>query len=180
MCHSIKYRYWDRQGLHEELCASSAAALFCTTASLDKGGHRAKRGCELPSNSASATSPSRASPLLPFFTCLFQGTLHSPFPGALLSFYHWVHCFCIWLMLLAVTHYILLWTVCFEMVWVFGKFNSVLNQSRNDLLLSFSMGLGWQRGQWGRIMAIWKIINIGLFLLCETFRKHFFFMPFFF
>lgn len=88
MCHSIKYRYWDRQGLHGELCASSADALFCTTASLAKGGHRAKRSCELPSTSASATMPSKTSPLLSFFARLFQGTLQSPFPVALLSFYH--------------------------------------------------------------------------------------------
>lgn len=88
MCHSIKYRYWDRQGLRGELRASSTAALFCATASLTKGGHRAKRGCELPRNSASATIPSRTSPLLPFFTRLFQGTPQSPFSVALLSFYH--------------------------------------------------------------------------------------------
>lgn len=157
MCHSIKYRYWDRQGLHGELCASSAAGLFCTTASLTKGGHRAKRGCELPSNNASTTITSRTSPLLPFFT------LQSPFPVALLSFYLWVHCFCIWLVTsccywsyFARDHFF--WD---GLGFFFGKFNSVLNQSKNDLLSLWACANKGDSG--GRIMANWKIINIGIF-----------------
>lgn len=71
MCHSIKYRYWDRRGLHGELGALSAAVLFCTAPSLAKGGCRARRGSELPCNSAAATFP-------PGFPS--AALLHSSFP----------------------------------------------------------------------------------------------------
>lgn len=82
-------------------------------------------------------------PLLPFFTHFFQSNLQSPFSVAPLGMLlpHLVDLF---LLLRITLCYGLFVLSCFGIYIYFlflQKFNSVLNQSRNDLLCGFSLDL---------------------------------------
>lgn len=107
--------------------------------------------------------------------------LHSSFPGESTKSLPSSTCepLPLSLLLLHLVDHFLLLLFCYEpfILRRFGFFceiNSVLNQYSNYLLFNFSLGLSWQRGQCGRLTAIWKIINISTFLFYEAFRKVFF------
>lgn len=104
------------------------------------------------------------SPLLPFFTHFFQSNLQSPFSVAPLGMLL-LHLVDLFLLLRITLCYGLFVLSCFGIYIYFlflQKFNSVLNQSRNDLLCGFSLDLEAYWQQWGRTVASQKIITIGI------------------
>lgn len=156
--------------------ASSAAALICTTASLAKGGWGPREAVNFPMTVLLSPLPwdlLSAAPLHSSFPEDSPKTLCSSIPELLtlspLFLYladHFLTVFCYWL-------FVLRW------FGFFGKFNSVLNQSRNGLFLFLEPGMTRRTaerhsGNWNRnkyFFTSWDFYEIYFS------RAFFFFFP---